>query len=88
MKQKQTRRRMFLSSSQLRFLHTQSTAPGRVISVAKKTISSPCKVVMDLCASQRCCMTLSRLPCHLQDAPGHGHVYYQTKEDRLLAKQQ
>ncbi len=55
---------------------TQSTAPGKVISVAKNTISSPCKVVIDLCASQRCCMTFSRLPCHLHDAPGHGHIYF------------
>ena len=54
---------------------TQSTAPGRVMSVARKTMSSPCSVVIDLCASQRCCMTFSRLPCHLHDAPGQGHMY-------------
>ena len=65
---------------------TQSTAPGRVISVAKKTISSPCKVVIDLWASQRCCMTLSRLPCHLHDAPGHGHTYWESQRKTFRTK--
>jgi len=51
---------------------TQSTAPGKLISVARKTISSPCSVVIDLWICMRCDMTCSRLPCHLQLAPGQG----------------
>ncbi|KAE9545215.1 hypothetical protein AGLY_000758 [Aphis glycines] len=54
---------------------TQSTAPGRFMSVAKNTISSPCKVVIDLCATIKCSMTCSNPPCHLHEAPGHGQVY-------------
>jgi len=51
---------------------TQSTAPGRLMSVARKTISSPCSVVMDLCTCIKWAITCSRLPCHLQLAPGQG----------------
>lgn len=51
---------------------TQSTAPGRLMSVARKTISSPCRVVMDLCWCIRWGMTASKEPCHLQEAPGQG----------------
>ena len=54
---------------------TQSTAPGKLISVAKNTMSSPCNVVMDLWACIKCCMTCSREPCHLQLAPGQGQEY-------------
>ena len=54
---------------------TQSTAPGKLISVARKTMSSPCNVVMDLWTCIRCDMTCSREPCHLQLAPGHGQEY-------------
>ena len=51
---------------------TQSTAPGRVTSVAKKTISTPLRVVMLLCWWRRWVGTSSKLPCHLQEAPGTG----------------
>ena len=44
---------------------TQSTAPGRLISVARKTMSSPGNVVIDLCRLRRWGMTCSRGPCHL-----------------------
>lgn len=54
---------------------TQSTAPGKLMSVAKNTMSSPWRVVMLLCEVIRWGMTSSRLPCHLQEAPGQGHVY-------------
>lgn len=51
---------------------TQSTAPGKLMSVARKTISSPWRVVMLLWACMRWDMTASKEPCHLQEAPGHG----------------
>lgn len=51
---------------------TQSTAPGKLMSVARNTMSSPCKVVMDLWTCMRCDMTCSNDPCHLQLAPGQG----------------
>ncbi len=54
---------------------TQSTAPGKLISVARKTMSSPCNVVMDLWTCMRCDITCSREPCHLQLAPGQGQEY-------------
>jgi len=54
---------------------TQSTAPGRLMSVAKNTISSPCRVVIDLWDIIRWGITCSREPCHLQEAPGHGQEY-------------
>ncbi len=54
---------------------TQSTAPGKLMSVARKTISSPCSVVMDLCWCSKWGMTASRDPCHLQEAPGQGQEY-------------
>ena len=54
---------------------TQSTAPGRFISVAKKTMSSPWSVVILLCTCIKWDMTCSREPCHLQLAPGQGHEY-------------
>lgn len=54
---------------------TQSTAPGKLMSVARKTISSPCNVVMLLWCMIRCGITESSEPCHLQLAPGHGHKY-------------
>jgi len=54
---------------------TQSTAPGRLMSVARNTMSSPCNVVMLLWAVMRWTMTCSKLPCHLHEAPGHGQEY-------------
>ena len=39
---------------------TQSTAPGRLMSVARNTMSSPCSVVMLLCTCIRCDMTCSK----------------------------
>ena len=54
---------------------TQSTAPGRLMSVAKKTMSSPWRVVIDLWTCIRCDITCSNAPCHLQLAPGHGQEY-------------
>lgn len=35
----------------------------------------PCSVVMDLCEWTRWAITWSSEPCHLHDAPGHGHRY-------------
>ena len=54
---------------------TQSTAPGRFMSVARKTMSSPCNVVIDLWTCIKWDITCSSAPCHLQDAPGHGQEY-------------
>lgn len=54
---------------------TQSTAPGKLMSVARKTMSSPCKVVIDLWQCIKCGITCSKDPCHLQAAPGHGQQY-------------
>lgn len=54
---------------------TQSTAPGRLMSVARNTMSSPWRVVILLWTLMRCGMTCSREPCHLQEAPGQGHMY-------------
>ena len=55
---------------------TQSTAPGRLMSVARNTMSSPTKVVMVLWAERRCSKTRSRSPpCHVQVVPGHGQEY-------------
>lgn len=41
---------------------TQSTAPGRLMSVARNTISSPCRVVMDLWFTKRWGITCSKDP--------------------------
>ena len=54
---------------------TQSTAPGKLMSVARKTMSSPCNVVILLCVWIRWPNTSSSDPCHLHDVPGHGHAY-------------
>lgn len=62
-------------SHQIHTIMTQSTAPGRLMSVAKNTISSPWSVVILLCDIIKCGITNSNDPCHLQLAPGHGHKY-------------
>lgn len=36
---------------------------------------TPCRVVILLWTLMRCGITCSKDPCHLQDAPGHGHMY-------------
>ena len=70
------------SSTRMKYLSkqhcimTQSTAPGRLMSVAKNTMSSPTRVVMVLWAERRWSRTKSKFPpCQVQVVPGHGQEY-------------